>query len=144
VGRLARRGLTAFADAGPAGFTVRVVVVRLGTGLPRILAHSISRADRHTHPGWPVQGSTIPAHTVVTALTVPVHRHGRSTQMRGTAMMIETLESREFCSVSPLVSTNVAPVVGATPTKLVVVEPTSNPRPAPPNVVIAIIAILIG
>jgi hypothetical protein len=63
-------------------------------------------------------------------------------------MMIETLESREFLSATPLAIRTVAPaapVTGGSRQALVVVvgsgDTTNQPKP---NVVIAIIAILIG
>lgn len=63
-------------------------------------------------------------------------------------MMIEALESRQFLSATPLATPTVVPAVpvtGGSRQSLVVVvgsgDTTNQPRP---NVVIAIIAILIG
>jgi hypothetical protein len=63
-------------------------------------------------------------------------------------MMIETLESRQFFSATPLATATVVPttpVTGGSQQRLVVVvgsgDTTNQPKP---NVVIAIIAILIG
>jgi hypothetical protein len=64
-------------------------------------------------------------------------------------MMIETLESREFCSVTPGFTGGVYVAAGdvngdTKASRIVVVQPTTAPQPASPNVVIAIIAVLIG
>jgi hypothetical protein len=73
--------------------------------------------------------------------------------MRGTAMMIETLESREFCSATPGFSGGVIVAAGdvngdgranSTATRIVVVQPTSTTPQPSPNVVISIIGVLFG
>jgi hypothetical protein len=62
-------------------------------------------------------------------------------------MLIEALESRQFFSATPLLTTAVpvAPVNSGSQQRLIVVVGTGDTNNQPkPNVVIAIIAILIG
>ena len=64
-------------------------------------------------------------------------------------MMIETLESREFCSVTPGFTGGVYVAAGdvngdSTATRIVVVQPTSTNPPPTPNVIISIIGVLVG
>jgi hypothetical protein len=62
---------------------------------------------------------------------------------RETPAMMEPLEDRQLYSVSLTPSIPIPPP-STSPSKLVVVTSTTDPAPAQTNVVIAIIAVLIG
>jgi hypothetical protein len=63
-------------------------------------------------------------------------------------MMIETLESRQFFSATPLATATVVPatpVTGGSQQRLIVVVGQNDPmNQTKPNIVVTIIAILIG